>query len=111
MSAALCALLEVTSRDPQPYKNVIPSFVSILKQVSSCAPTISANNSREHRGSAPATALPGFHSCISNEPGMLGWLLWPIAQLSERCKFPLCMYAFGISMVQLPAYIGQQLPS
>ena len=33
MSAALCALSEVTSRDPKPYKNVIPSFVSILKQV------------------------------------------------------------------------------
>ena len=33
MSAALCALLEVAGRDPKPYKNLIPSFVSILKQV------------------------------------------------------------------------------
>ena len=33
MSSALCALLEVTARDPKPYKNLIPSFVSILKQV------------------------------------------------------------------------------
>lgn len=33
MSAALSSLSEVTSRDPKPYKNVIPSFVSILKQV------------------------------------------------------------------------------
>lgn len=33
MSAALCALLEVTSQDPKPYRNLIPSFVSILKQV------------------------------------------------------------------------------
>lgn len=33
MSAALCALTEVAMRDPQPYKNLIPSFVSILKQV------------------------------------------------------------------------------
>ena len=34
MSAALCSLQEITARDPRPYKNVIPSFVSILKQVS-----------------------------------------------------------------------------
>lgn len=40
MSAALCALQEVTSRDPRPYKNVIPSFVSILKQVSQALPAI-----------------------------------------------------------------------
>ncbi len=34
MSAALCALLEVVTVDPKPYKNLIPSFISILKQVS-----------------------------------------------------------------------------
>ncbi len=34
MSAALCALQEAIQRDPKPYKNLIPSFVSILKQVS-----------------------------------------------------------------------------
>ena len=33
MSAALCALLEVVALDPKPYKNLIPSFISILKQV------------------------------------------------------------------------------
>ena len=33
MSAALCALQEAVQRDPKPYKNLIPSFVSILKQV------------------------------------------------------------------------------
>lgn len=33
MSAALCALQEAIQRDPKPYKNLIPSFVSILKQV------------------------------------------------------------------------------
>ena len=33
MNAALCALHEVVARSPQPYKNLIPSFVSILKQV------------------------------------------------------------------------------
>ncbi len=33
MSAALCALLEVVTVDPKPYKNLIPSFISILKQV------------------------------------------------------------------------------
>ena len=32
MSAALCALHDVIARDPQPYKNLIPSFISILKQ-------------------------------------------------------------------------------
>lgn len=32
MNAALCALHEVVARTPQPYKNLIPSFVSILKQ-------------------------------------------------------------------------------
>ncbi len=32
MNAALCALHEVVARSPQPYKNLIPSFVSILKQ-------------------------------------------------------------------------------
>ena len=35
MSAALCALQEAIQRDPKPYKNLIPSFVSILKQVCS----------------------------------------------------------------------------
>jgi len=35
MSAALCALLEVIHVDPKPYKNLIPSFISILKQASS----------------------------------------------------------------------------
>lgn len=34
MSAAVCALHEVIKRDPLPYKNLIPSFTSILKQVS-----------------------------------------------------------------------------
>lgn len=34
MSAALCALHEVIARDARTYKNLIPSFVSILKQVS-----------------------------------------------------------------------------
>lgn len=34
MSAALCALHEVCSRDCRPFKNLVPSFVSILKQVS-----------------------------------------------------------------------------
>ena len=33
MSAALCALQEAIQTDPKPYKNLIPSFVSILKQV------------------------------------------------------------------------------
>ena len=34
MSAALCALHEAIARDGRAYKNLIPSFVSILKQVS-----------------------------------------------------------------------------
>mmetsp|Transcript_32614 Transcript_32614/g.72040 ORF Transcript_32614/g.72040 Transcript_32614/m.72040 type:complete len:1058 (+) Transcript_32614:132-3305(+) len=34
MSAALCALHEVIKVDPKPYKNLIPSFTSIMKQVS-----------------------------------------------------------------------------
>ena len=33
MSAALCALHEVIRRDAAPYRNLIPSFISILKQV------------------------------------------------------------------------------
>ena len=33
MSAALVALQEVIKTDPRPYKNLIPSFTSILKQV------------------------------------------------------------------------------
>lgn len=32
MSAALCALHETIKQDPVPYKNLIPSFISILKQ-------------------------------------------------------------------------------
>ncbi|KXZ54496.1 hypothetical protein GPECTOR_4g561 [Gonium pectorale] len=34
MSAALCALHDCIKADPRPYKNLIPSFTSILKQVS-----------------------------------------------------------------------------
>ena len=33
MSAALSALHEVIKTDPRPYKNLVPSFTSILKQV------------------------------------------------------------------------------
>ena len=33
MSAALCGLMEIVKGDPRPYKNLIPSFTSILKQV------------------------------------------------------------------------------
>jgi AP-4 complex subunit epsilon-1 len=33
MSAALCALHDCIKVDPRPYKNLIPSFTSILKQV------------------------------------------------------------------------------
>jgi hypothetical protein len=33
MAASLCALGELIARDARPYKNLIPSFVSILKQI------------------------------------------------------------------------------
>lgn len=33
MAASLCALGELVARDARPYKNLIPSFVSILKQI------------------------------------------------------------------------------
>lgn len=33
MSAALCALHDAIKADPRPYKNLLPSFTSILKQV------------------------------------------------------------------------------
>ena len=33
MCASLSALTEVASREPRAYKNLVPSFVSILKQV------------------------------------------------------------------------------
>jgi len=33
MAAALCALYELVRLDPKPYRNLVPSFVSILKQV------------------------------------------------------------------------------
>ena len=44
MNAALCALHEVVARTPQPYKNLIPSFVSILKQARlACHTSLSAH--------------------------------------------------------------------
>ncbi len=39
MSAALCALYETIKQDPLPYKNLVPSFISILKQVDCCMST------------------------------------------------------------------------
>lgn len=33
MCAVLCALGELASRDARTYRNLVPSFVSILKQV------------------------------------------------------------------------------
>ena len=50
MSAALCALQEVVARDPKPYKNLIPSFISILKQARSlcCTCNCSAIITRQH---------------------------------------------------------------
>ena len=35
MGAALCALHDLASQDPAPYRNLVPSFVSILKQARS----------------------------------------------------------------------------
>ena len=35
MGASLCALQEVTAVDPQPFKHLVPSLISILKQVCS----------------------------------------------------------------------------
>ena len=32
MGASLCALHDLASQDPGPYRNLVPSFVSILKQ-------------------------------------------------------------------------------
>ena len=43
MSAALCALYEIIKQDPLPYKNLVPSFISILKQVTCCLSTLSAH--------------------------------------------------------------------
>ena len=43
MSAALCALYEIIKQDPLPYKNIVPSFISILKQVKSCLSALSAH--------------------------------------------------------------------
>ena len=37
MSAALCVLQELIAVDAAPYKNLVPSFVNILKQVSAAA--------------------------------------------------------------------------
>ena len=33
MSATLCAVHQVSARDPQPFKHLVPSLLSILKQV------------------------------------------------------------------------------
>ena len=43
MSAALCALHEIIKQDPLPYKNLVPSFISILKQVNCCQSTLSVH--------------------------------------------------------------------
>ena len=43
MSAALCALYETIKQDPLPYKNLVPSFISILKQVNPRLSTPSAH--------------------------------------------------------------------
>ena len=32
MGASLCALHDLAAQDPGPYRNLVPSFVSILKQ-------------------------------------------------------------------------------
>ena len=32
MGASLCALYDLAAQDPAPYRNLVPSFVSILKQ-------------------------------------------------------------------------------
>jgi hypothetical protein len=37
MSAALCALYDVIKANPSPYKNLVPSFTSILKQARQAA--------------------------------------------------------------------------
>ncbi len=33
MSSALCALFDLITVNPAPHKNLVPSFVSILKQI------------------------------------------------------------------------------
>lgn len=59
MSAALCALHDCIKADPRPYKNLIPSFTSILKQVRGWergleegqprAPMLESEEGRDHR--------------------------------------------------------------
>jgi hypothetical protein len=49
MSAALCALLEVVSVDPKPYKNLIPSFISILKQVAPSVRLVASSSAHAPR--------------------------------------------------------------
>jgi hypothetical protein len=38
MGASLCALHDLASQDPAPYRNLVPSFVSILKQARAAPP-------------------------------------------------------------------------
>ena len=41
MAAALCALHDLASAEPEAYRNLVPSFVSILKQVRGGLPGVS----------------------------------------------------------------------
>ena len=61
MSAALCALHEVIRTQPQPYKNLIPSFISILKQVAEHRLPKAYDY---HRTPAPFIQVPPCPGCI-----------------------------------------------
>lgn len=77
MSAALCALQEAIQQDPKPYKNLIPSFVSILKQVSNLPlMLIRLGNLLNPQQSG--------HACLLLWPG-LAILSWIPPVLTRRC--------------------------
>ena len=101
MCAVLCALGELISRDARPYRNLVPSFVSILKQArtpaapdglremparvllrseSDCSPSARL---RHHNPPPPPPALGRARAVVSGSRAVgRGWL--QIAQETKR---------------------------
>lgn len=92
MSAALCALHDCVKVDPRPFKNLIPSFTSILKQVGGgglqgVGGQVECSSSQAHFGSGATLAL--LTHCIT-------------LPSTELCAFRACAHLRQVSEHRLP---------
>ena len=64
MGASLCALQEVMAVDPQPFKHLVPSLVSILKQAGSLIPFMASLQNQTFMSQLEAQVLQSIRPTL-----------------------------------------------